>query len=86
MRDRTRLPGRLARGAFLMAALLALACGRSSGHTRRSPADYPPPPPESHGEILGADRQTPHDKLMTGPRVGTGGVTPAGSATSEPKK
>jgi hypothetical protein len=84
--DGTRFTGRLVRGALLMTVSFTCACGRSGGQTRRPPADYPPPPRESQGEILGADRQTPSDKLMTGPRVGTGGVTPAGSATSEPKK
>jgi hypothetical protein len=82
---------------FALAALLwGTSChgggGRSSGaQPARSPSlDYPAPAQEtSQGEVIGADRVPPGDKLKTSPRAGTEGVTPgvtpaATPATPEP--
>jgi hypothetical protein len=69
-------------------ALLAAGCGgRSADAPPRSPGlDYPPPPVEtSDGQVVGADRMAPGDKLASGARVGVGGVVPADSHKSEPK-
>jgi hypothetical protein len=62
-----------------------VACGAPGGTDVRSPSrDYPPPPAHtSDGEVLGADRVAPGDKLDTGPRAGSGGVKPAESPGPE---
>jgi hypothetical protein len=64
----------------LLAILGIAACG-GSGNDKvlRSPSlDYPPPAAQtSDGEIVGADRMPPGDKLQEGPRAGSPGVTPA---------
>ena len=69
-------------------ALLSVGCGgRPADAPPRSPSlDYPPPPVEtSDGQVVGADRMAPGDKLASGARVGVGGVVPADSRRSEPK-
>jgi len=82
------------RNAALLASLgaissIAVACGGSkpADAPPRSPSsDYPAPAQEtSQGEVVGADRVPPGDKLKTGPTIGPGGVTPAsGPGTTEP--
>src|ERR1041385_7088659 len=62
------------------ALVFAAGCGGSSrSQPARSPAlDYPPPAQEtSQGEVVGADRTRPDDKLKTGGRVGPGRVFPS---------
>ena len=61
---------------FIVAALglsFATACLETSGSAPlRSPSyDYrPPPPTTSDGEVIGADRKAPADKLAEGPSNG----------------
>lgn len=68
--------------AFL-GAWAAFACGgpaaEGSSSTLRSPTtDYPSPAAQtSNGEVVGADRVPPGDKLQTSPSVGSSGVSPA---------
>lgn len=72
------------------AGSIVAACGskRAEAPPRSPTFDYPPPAQEtSQGEVLGADRMPPGDKLKTGPTIGPGGVTPAaGPGTSEPQQ
>lgn len=69
-----------------MATLLVAACGGSQNdRPLRSPSlDYPLPPSQtSDGEVVGADRTPPGDKLEQGPRVGTpAGVSPSAGPES----
>jgi hypothetical protein len=68
--------------------VLALLGGCSAASSKenvtplRSPArDYPLPAVQtSDGEVVGADRQPPAEKLETSPAVGSGGPTPAAGA------
>ena len=65
-----------------IALLVTASCGGGgspSGARIRSPSlDYPPPPAQTaDGDVLGADRVPPGDKLATGARIGPGGFTPA---------
>ena len=63
----------------LASLTMSLACGRPDPGARSPTLDYPPPPPETaNGDVVGADRTAPADKLKTGPRVGDDGVRPAG--------
>jgi hypothetical protein len=73
---------RHAPSVFAALAVLA-ACG--GPNDARSPAvDYPEPPPTTaDGEVVGADRMAPGDKLDTGPKAGPGGVTTARPPGSE---
>ena len=65
----------------LLSLLFVSACGAQQNEDAppRSPSlDYPPPPVEtSNGEVVGADRVPPGDKLQQGPKVGTEGAQPA---------
>ena len=83
----------LALRVTLLAAMGIAACGgsRNDKLTRSPSLDYPPSAAQtSDGEIVGADRMPPGDKLQEGPRAGTPGVTPAagpgGAETSGSKK
>jgi hypothetical protein len=76
----------------LIAAALA-GCGAGAAPEPRSPStDYPPAVSETaNGEVVGADRVAPEDKLATSPRVGSEGVAAAArpghggsGASSEP--
>jgi hypothetical protein len=63
---------RSTRGLVLLAlCVLASGCAAQPAKDRpfRSPTrDYPPPPAQtSDGEVVGADRIAPADKLQTGP-------------------
>jgi hypothetical protein len=73
----------------LVALLLAAACGgQQSDAPPRSPSlDYPPPPVEtSNGEVVGADRVPPRDKLEQGPKAGSEGVQPAAGPGGVPEQ
>ena len=68
------------RVSLLVATLAIAACGGSRNDSPpRSPSlDYPLPAAQtSDGEIVGADRIPPGDKLEQGPRVGTAGASPS---------
>jgi hypothetical protein len=72
------------------AFLLAVACGRHQppAAPMRSPSlDYPAPDiTTSDGEVVGADRQAPRDKLASGLHVGSDGIQSGGPpGTKEPK-
>jgi len=70
------------------AALLLAACGgRASEPPARSPSlDYPPPDIQSSdGEVVGADRQAPRDKLQSGAHIGSDGIDSGGPGTKEPR-
>lgn len=59
-----------------------IACGGSPPAEKappRSPTtDYPHPAARTaDGQVVGADGTPPEDRLRAGPKVGTGGVTPA---------
>jgi hypothetical protein len=85
---------------LVVAATLAasVACGgttkKSTAPVRSPTLDYPSPTQEtSQGEVVGADRVAPGDKLRTGPTIGPGGPTPAekppgtgGGAPEKPKR
>ncbi len=64
---------------LLLAVLVSACAGRNQEAPARSPAvDYPLPPAQtSDGEVVGADRMPPEDKLRQGPRAGSTGVVPA---------
>lgn len=66
----------------LWLVFLACACAPSKppAEPLRSPTlDYPLPAAQtSDGEIVGADRIPPSDKIREGPALGPGGATPAG--------
>lgn len=70
--------------SVLIAIVVLAACG--GPNDARSPAlDYPEPPPTtSDGQVVGADRMSPADKLDSGPKVGPGGVTSAKPSTERP--
>jgi hypothetical protein len=54
-----------------------LGCGRPDAGARSPTNDYPLPPAQTgDGEVIGADRKPPEDKLREGPRVGDDGVKP----------
>lgn len=66
----------------LLVLLGAPACMAGPSTDRpamRSPTlDYPLPPTQtSDGQVLGADRIPPQDKLRTSPRLGSEGLTPS---------
>src|SRR6187402_785802 len=65
---------------------LLLSCASQTAQERpfRSPTrDYPPPPAQtSDGEVVGADRMAPADKLQTGPT--TDGLAPGWSLEGGP--
>ena len=64
----------------LLAALGIAGCGGSHDDklTRSPSLDYPPSAAQtSDGEIVGADRIPPGDKLQEKPHAGTPGLTPA---------
>src|SRR5215831_15935122 len=68
----------------LLALLFVSGCGSASSQNNapyRSPThDYPlPPVTTSDGEVVGADRIPPTDKVPQGPKVGTEGVQPSGA-------
>lgn len=71
---------------FLL-AIWSCAARPAEGGPARSPSlDYPPPPAQtSDGEVVGADRQPPGDKLATGPRAGSGGLVPASRPAGGPE-
>lgn len=66
----------------LYLALFACACAPSKQPEAplRSPTlDYPLPAAQtSDGEVVGADRIPPNDKIAQGPALGPGGATPSG--------
>ena len=71
----------LALRVSLLAALGLVACsGSRNDKVLRSPSlDYPPSAAQtSDGEIVGADRMPPGDKLQEGARAGSEGVHPSG--------
>ncbi len=77
----------------LLSLLFVSACGAQQNEAPpRSPTlDYPPPPAQtSNGEVVGADRVPPGDKLKQGPTVGTEGVQPSagpgGGTTGAPER
>src|SRR5262245_3659342 len=77
---------------FLASVLVwGLSCGgsgsRQQNRPARSPAlDYPPPAQEtSQGEVVGADRVPPGDKLKTSPKVGTEDVSPGVFSAETPE-
>jgi hypothetical protein len=80
------------RPSFMFFAVAMCACGGSGQKAAapvRSPTlDYPLPEAQtsSNGEVLGADRQAPGDKLREGPRAGTAGVVPAETPGGTPEQ
>ncbi|HVU04557.1 MAG TPA: hypothetical protein VHE30_22520 [Polyangiaceae bacterium] len=67
------------RRVVLFAGFCLVACGGSGEAPPRSPStDYVEPQARtSNGEVVGADREPPGDKLAESPRIGSGGITPA---------
>ncbi|HEX3594482.1 MAG TPA: hypothetical protein VHU80_05250 [Polyangiaceae bacterium] len=73
----------------LFAVVTASACGGQTGDGPvRSPTlDYPLPPSQtSDGEVVGADRQPPGDKLQEGAHAGTHGVIPSSGPGAPPEQ
>jgi hypothetical protein len=65
-----------------IATFSAVSCHSSAPPSRSPSVDYPPPAQEtSQGEVIGADRVPPGDKLRSGPQVGSRGVIPAEGPT-----
>jgi hypothetical protein len=63
-----------------LVAALALACKAPQTPAPTSPTHdhHPPATDPGDGEVIGADRIPPEDKLETGPRLDTNdGLTPA---------
>src|SRR4051812_18838876 len=67
------------RVSFLATLGIAACGGSSNDKIVRSPSlDYPPSAAQtSNGEIVGADRVPPGDKIQQGARAGTAGVSPS---------
>ena len=77
-------------GVGMVVVLMGAGCGGAASESAspRSPSrDYPPPSAQtSDGEVIGADRTPPEEKLETSPKVGVGGIAPATRAPhGEPK-
>jgi hypothetical protein len=73
----------------LLALVVTSACGgQGAGGPVRSPAlDYPLPASQtSDGEVVGADRIPPGDKLQEGAHAGTAGVVPAAGPGAPPEQ
>lgn len=68
--------------------LVLSACGGPGAGARSPSNDYPPPAAEtSDGEVVGADRVPPNQKLAESPKLGSEGMKPAATpATAEPGK
>jgi len=73
----------------LFATVATSACGGQAPQAPvRSPTlDYPLPAAQtSDGQVVGADRERPEDKLREGPRAGTTGVVPAEGPGTPPER
>lgn len=68
-------------GCFALAACSSAASKENAAPLRSPSRDYPlPAVTTSNGEVVGADRQHPSEKLETSPALGSGGPTPAAGA------
>jgi hypothetical protein len=79
------------RPSFMSFAVIVCACSsgaqKSAAPARSPTVDYPLPGAQtSDGQIVGADRQRPEDKLREGPRAGTAGVVPAETPGGPPEQ
>ncbi len=80
------------RPSFMLFAIVTCACGsggqKSAGPVRSPTLDYPPPAAwtASDGQVVGADRQAPADKLRNGAEVGTAGVVPSETPGGPPEQ
>lgn len=67
---------------FFLAPLLVLSCQAPQGPAPNSPTHdhHPPATSPGDGEVIGADRVPPEDKLQEGPKLDSEeGVVPSGA-------
>lgn len=73
-------------GSFLALSLLLVACGNPNSPPPSSPTNdvQPPTTTTGNGEVMGADRVPPAQKLEEGPTLDTqGGLKPAAQPSAD---